>query len=81
MDWFLYDRDLRHERVKASLEPQSDIFEIDGTFTTQNTVISPNLLVWKIGEKLHSYAFSQTFHARKLGEITAFCARCFAFSR
>ena len=31
MDWFLYDNDLRHERVKSKLCPMVDIAQYDLT--------------------------------------------------
>ena len=49
-------------------------------YTTKNTVISPNFLVWKFGGKAqfpHSFgrcAFPQNFHTRKFREITVFYA-------
>ena len=50
-------------------------------YTTQNTVISPNSLVWKftqfraIRSKLcRICAFPQNFQTRKVGKITVFCA-------
>ena len=40
-------------------------------YTTKNTLISPNFLVWKL---CGNCAFLQNFHSRKLGEITVFFA-------
>ena len=44
----------------------------------ENTVISPNFMVWKFCGKAQfpyrNYAFPQNFHTMKLGEITVFYA-------
>ena len=74
---------VRQLRTKARVISisQVDLVLIIINCTVENTVISPNYLVWNFCRKVqfpHSFgrkcAFPQNFHTRKLSEITVFFA-------